>query len=108
MPTPGDPTAWVPQPGTQRRSVHGELPVQAADGAVTDVHVEAAGLDGELPVVVVEAEVRGPQRERHRPGLAVRERDPLEPVEPTDRLQDAGHLVVDVELDHVVTCRAAG
>lgn len=46
----------VPRTGVRgERSAHGELVVQAAHGAVADVHVEAARFDGELSLVVVEA-----------------------------------------------------
>jgi hypothetical protein len=69
--------------------VHGELVVRAAHGAVADVHVERARFDGELSLVVVEAEVGRPQLERDCLRLPWLEGDPLESLELADRLQDA-------------------
>src|SRR5690348_18441120 len=100
--------SWIPSPLPGRWSAHGELPVQAAHRAVADVDVKAARFDGELSLVVVEAEFRGPQRERNLLRLAGPQRHPLESVEPAHRLQDAGHLVVDVELHDVVARPGAG
>ena len=70
--------------------------------AVARVDVDPARLDDELAAVVVEAEVAPVERERDRPLLAGRERHALEPAQPPDRLRDARHGVVEVQLHDLV------
>ena len=66
------------------------------------VDVDPARLDDEPPAVVVEAEVALVEGEADRLLLARIERHPLEAAQAADRLRDARHGVVDVELGHVV------
>src|SRR5215469_14297169 len=75
-----------------------ELALQAAGRAVADEDADGAGVHLELSEVVVEADIVRSQREGNCLALAWRQRDPLESVEPTDGLQDAGPVLVGVEL----------
>ena len=81
---------------------------QVGGRAVPRVDVDPARLDDEPPAVVVEAEVALVEGEPDRLLLARVERHPLEPAQAADRLRDARHGVVDVELGHVVALAVTG
>src|SRR5450755_5030042 len=75
---------------------------RADDGAVADPQVKRSGLDHELPLLVVEAEVLATQREPDRLRLSRRQRHAPEALELLHGLQDARVVLVEVELNDIV------
>src|SRR3954465_15321524 len=104
----GGPPVWGPRrsgsAGLTRSATagHGEGRLHRGLRGVAGVHLDLPGLDHEVTPVVVEPEVAAVERERDPLRLLRLEGAPLEAPQPADRLRDARHGVVEVELHDLV------